>query len=352
MDIIDGLVAEFEEQKKDFSGENDLLFVRPGFPRRQMNNMEGENLIVDKVDVRNFFKRQLEVSINLVKAQIASFGKIKSERPRKVHQVILAGGVNGNYIRNAIRQEPQRVRLEMLSQHKVNHPKLERFNTWTSRGALLLLEDKKFVHDRILRRGYCYKWDKPTEQTRSTKRSKVVIDEEDGTRCLKDATKFLLHAGQRIGHHHKAYLWERHHNQWFFSHANLTLEPTADDTGFNHARQVFLIGEDLYYSDKPCKDGAWVEYPKYQIRKAGTLKFELGIDFVCQNFFNFSFHDRVEYRIAEYLNVIEIEGLDFHLKTIFSMRGVFQKQWDDLAGWAIVKESTLSWDDEGVLCSL
>lgn len=349
--IIDELVRDFERRKKRFSGfsssyGDEVRLILHGFPPSRVNGNNGGYIIVTKSIMMDFFKRQIDASVVLIEQQMERL-QTKNRALgafRAVDQIILVGGANeSRYIREVIKEQAvQNGRSNFHGRIDVKLPQIERLSTLTAQGALLLLQDKNFIGERILRRGYCVKWDKPTLRRKSTKDYLVEKDGEDGVMCMKEVSKFLLRAGDRIAHQHQVSM----RNGW----RALCMEPEVDDTGFDYAANCFLIDEAFFFCDKQSIDDLYVHHKPNGFHEVGVVTFRLDKD-LCHNFVETYEHEGRAYWRIQYEVKIEVVGLDFRYKMIIPETGVFEGDGaNDYGQHPIIAEGLLTWEDEGGLC--
>lgn len=349
--IIDALAREFERKKKRFSGStwdygDEIRLMLHGFPPCSNNSYHGGHILISKQTMEGFFARQIDASMRLICRQIERLQRSSQgvSQSASVDQIILVGGANeSRYVRGAIRRRLlQEDCLEIGGRVEVKLPQIERLSTLTAQGALLLLQDKDFIGERILRRGYCVKWDKPTLRRVSTREYLVERDGEDGIMCTKDVSKFLLRKGDRIGHRHVVSM----RSGW----RALCMEPATDDTGFDCTANCFLIDEQFFFCDMESIDDLYVHHKPNGFQEVGVVTFRLDRD-LCQSFIDTYQHEGRGYWRIQYEVSIEIEGLDFRYKMVIPETGVFDDTGPGGYGDnSIVAEGLLTWEDEGGLC--
>lgn len=348
--IIDGLIREFERKKKRFSGSSldygdEVRLMVPGFPATSINTHHGGYIVVDRQTVEKFFSRQIDASIRLISQQVERLLQSKQGvgRLRWVDQIILVGGANeSRYVRGAIqRRLMQNAQPEMSGRVEIRLPQVERLSTLTAQGALLLLQDKDFIGERVLRRGYCVKWAKETSLKRSTRQFRVERDSEDGAMCIRDVSKFLLRRGDRVAYRHKVSM----RSGW----RALCMEPAADDTGFDIANNCFLIDEHFFFCDKESFDDQWVYHKPNGFHEVGTVTFRLDRD-LCHRFVETYEHEGRDYWRIQYEVSVEIVGLDFRYKMVIPETGQFDTGPRGYGRRPIIAEGLLTWEDEGGLC--
>lgn len=349
--IVAELIRDFERRKKRFSGfsssyGDEVRLTLHGFPPSRVNGNNGGYIMVTKSVMMDFFKRQVDASVVLIDQQIERL-QTKNRALGALHsvdQIILVGGANeSKYVREAIKEHAVRSGgLDFHGRIDIKLPQVERLSTLTAQGALLLLQDKNFIGERILRRGYCVKWDKPTLLRKSTKDYLIEKDREDGVMCMKDVSKFLLRAGDRIAHQHQVSM----RNGW----RALCMEPEINDTGFDYAADCFLIDEAFFFCDKQSIDDLYVHHKQNGFHEVGVVTFRLDRE-LCHNFVETYEHEGRTYWRIQYEVKIEVVGLDFRYKMIIPETGVFEgDRPNDYGQNPIIAEGLLTWENEGGLC--
>lgn len=348
--IVDVLLRDFERKKKRFSGSSydygdEIRLKLHGFPRSNVNTNQGGYILVNKQNMEMFFCRQVDASVRLISKSIERFHRSQPAGwLTSVHQIILVGGANeSRYVRDAIRRRLLQDRdLEIGDRVDIRVPQIERLSTLTAQGALMLLQDKDFIGERILRRGYCVKWDKPTLRRTSTREFLVERDCEDGIMCTKDVSKFLLKQGDRIAHRHSVSM----RSGW----RALCMEPARDDTGFDAVGDCFLIDEQFFFCDSESIDDLYVYHKPHGFHEVGVVTFRLDRN-RCQKFVDTYEHEGKGYWKIQYEVSIEVVGLDFRYKMVIPETGVFDSTGVNRCGRnPIEAEGLLTWEDEGGLC--
>lgn len=131
------------------------------------------------------------------------------------------------------------------------------------RGALILLADKDFVGERIMRRGYAFTRDDPAPRSRTRHdKDRIIYCSVTRRRLQCDSAHWLLRVGMPVqGRLERSIRGER----WLFRNC-----PERNQDGQE-------IEETLWASNDPqdMVDGTWVESRTNHIFKVGSIRFRL-----------------------------------------------------------------------------
>lgn len=297
--FLDDACAQFESRKITFGSHrlSRLILEVPGVPEIALAQMKQNQIHLNEEELRQAF----DASFTPIKAMIdAMIGKFQENRSpgdpiQKIHKMLLIGGGSASpYLNNRIRDEyERRGSWEMQTSIPVNSRNDDRHGATSCivQGAILLLLDKAFLRERVIRRGYCVRVDEETERkVFSHLNFQVERDPHDGRWSRVEVSRFLIRSGERIGHYHRAVGPGGCWRGLFLDE----LKPHGWD-----------LEEEIFYSDTTSKDGLWVNSECNDIHPCGKLLFSLKeedcADFeLCTSTVNLAKprpYKRLEYRI-------------------------------------------------------
>ena len=267
--FLDEVEAKFEIQKIRF-GDSDLdgldIEVK-GLPELVQAGMRHNQLCVSGQEVRDSFEASCVPIKHMIDTMIDRFKQSlsPSQETQTITEILLIGGGSASpYIRAEITKEYERGgSREGQYPIPVRKRAVDRSGaaTWIAQGALLLLLDKAFLRERVIRRGYCIKIDEETTRRGfSHLNFEVQRDPHDGIWRRIDVSRFLIRIGERISSYHKA---TGPQGSWrgLFLHQ---MKPHGWD-----------LEEEIFYSDTTSEDGLWVTSERNDIHPCGMLRFSL-----------------------------------------------------------------------------
>ena len=272
--FLDEVVAEFEIKKKNFrhGQPGGLTLPIHGLPDRAASGMHHGAIQLEAEDVARCYDDGFE-RIRLMLNRMIERLSVKFQHSggvvQNVREILLVGGGSASpYMKEKIRSTFDDAGGDF--QIPVRTLGGEAVGTAQSivRGALLLLMDKAFVHERVLRRGYAVKLDEHTSSNDTSADHLVEMEEHDGAFVRRDVTRFLLRIGDHVGHYHTAYgpvgCWRS---------LFLDKKRFLDD----RRGRGWDCDEPVFFSDDITADGIWVNNPRYRdkIQPCGMLVFEL-----------------------------------------------------------------------------
>ena len=314
-DFLGHAVTAFEKAKRPFElfQQEGLRMTITGLPMTRCSMIKYDTLCISAEDVSSCFDAALvrmQHQIGTMIDRLQQGGSLDA-----LKEILLVGGSSASpYLREGIRQKfEERVYPGTDRTFPVRIIASDAYGASTSivKGALLLLMDKAFIDEQIVRRSYGVLWD--TEAGRGDfKKSHwlVVKDQHDGVRRKIDVTKFLLKKGDQIGERCERFgpkgCWRA-----LFEH---------------HKRfSGWKLEEEIVYSDVTAQDGIWVDDPRpdHKIHSDDKLLFWLTEDDCSAFETRLSIPDQRPYKYLEYQVKFTITGMEMKYEMIIPRSGKF-----------------------------
>lgn len=319
---MDELLAEIEEvfdkQKRTFSGtEHVVLPIRglPNMPAFKMSSEKGIDL--EPEEVRAIFQPSFTTlngmmvnALQEITAKIMSLGL----NGQRIDELLLVGGGGfSEYVRywltGLCQTTGQFICGYPIPVRMPNDPTASS-STSVSFGSLLLLADKAFVSERIIRRGYCFAWDNPVAVLTQPldPQQPTLIDPHEGDQRAEKVTKFLIRSGETVPLRHVVF--ERGWRGLF--------PDEAKDDGW-------WFEEQLFWSETITQNDIWVHRPGIDLHGMEPLVFNIP-RLPTTNFEERTSPDgRLWYHI-EYEIRLSLDGFDMEFELIIPRSGKFQDE--------------------------
>ncbi|KAK4941536.1 hypothetical protein LTR10_018555 [Elasticomyces elasticus] len=320
------LEKEFEQAERHFSGDRGQDLLIRGFPAVAVLGNQAGRVPLSVEDMAQTFRLSIDAITDMIKRNVeevreagASVGKI----------LVVGGGFNHRYTRNRVRHK-----IEVAAEAGYSIPvattseNTSSSSTTVAYGTALLLADKAFISERIIRRGFCIIWDVPIKELENKERiyprECITTDMHDGAESVMNVSKFLIRVGDRLP-------WERY---------VVTEEAWRGLSHMENGRRKrrWTISEGLCYCDAQCKDEELVDDPASEIhRMPSPITFTLS-EAECRGFETYwtpSTNSRKWYYRVEYDVALILEGLKmtFELRIPRSgrlgrkLKEVYRKRW-------------------------
>ena len=264
--------------------------------------MRQNELHLSEDDIRDAFESSFVPIKRMMDTMIEKFEESRSPAGpiHQINEILLVGGGSASpYLSDRIRDEYEH--RGFLEEH-CSIPVRTRANDRSGaancivQGALLLLMDKAFLRERVIRRGYCVKLDEITvPRDFSPLNYEVRRDLHDGTWRRVDVWRFLIRIGERVNHHHRA---SGPRGTW----RGLLLDE-VEPHGWD-------LEEEIFYSDSTSTDSLWIYGERNDIRPCGMLRFSLTQEDSRLFEVRESPIDGRRYKYLEYRVDFVIEGID------------------------------------------
>ena len=227
----------------------------------------------------------------------------------KVDQILMCGGSSlSNHLRNAIRElyDPIPVRLPT--------PQAGGSRT-VAMGAILLLEDKGFIQERMIRHGFCVAWFKPISELRGRRFPDEYVEENEVDHIDRvNVSKFFFHAGSLL-----PLQYEAPHVRGYRQLRMKDL--TEDDNGLG-----WDIVETLYYCEKPSDDDLAVEDDSNAIEEMPmTLTYRIPYHH-AQKYWGVEEYDCEDCYEIEYEVILFLDGERMRFEILIPRLGKFDKK--------------------------
>lgn len=284
-----------------------------GLPITRCSMIKYDTLYVSAEDVSSCFDAALVRVQHQIGTMISRLQQARSLNALK--EILLVGGSSASpYLREGIRQKfEERAYPGTNRTFPVRIIAGDAYGALTSivKGALLLLMDKAFIDERIVRRSYGVLWD--IEAGRGDfKRSHLLVvkDQHDGVRRKVDVTKFLFRKGDRIGERCERFgpkgCWRA-----LFEHRK--------------RGKGWELEEEIVYSDVTARDGIWVDDPgpDHKIHSDDKLLFWLTEEDCSAFETRLSVPDQHPYKYLEYQVKFTITGMEMKYEMIIPRSGKF-----------------------------
>ena len=314
--FLDEAEQRFEFKKRDWNQERGLLLSFSRLPATPSAGLRQDCIHLPEETVRKAFKSSLDPILILIDTTCRKYHdkyplNDGTDNSRICEILLVGGGSACTYVKEELRKvyaagksqdAPYPIAVRVSGDHGSGS------TTSIVKGALLLMLDRAFVAERVIRRGYCVGLDEPCMQgDRRDPQYKVLRDPFEGIDVRIDVTRFLIRIGERIGHEHRAigpqgcwrglFLDEKGPHGW-------TLE------------------ENIYHSDTCSQDSIWINDPKRDdIKQCGILKVVLSEE-DCKGF---------EVRVSpirgrhflylEYFVELVIKGIEMTYQIVIPMSG-------------------------------
>lgn len=237
------LEQKFEKPKRGFTGRDPAEIRIDGFPSiPSLGYNQIGRIPLSQEDMAEMFA----LSIDKINAMICRTIEKVHEAGATVDKILLVGGgFNSRYMRNRIRLTYESTEDSAAGYPipvAAPHERATSSSSTVAYGSLLLLADKAFINERIIRRGFCVAWDKDKSEIpgRRYPAHRVFRDPHDNVVCVREVARYLIRAGDRLP-------WSKYVEVCEGWRA-LSLQEKGQ------IKHQWTIREALYYCDKACRD--------------------------------------------------------------------------------------------------
>lgn len=243
---------EFETAKRNFKGESRVTLHIPDLPNQPQWRMGGGNKIVLQVeDMMAIFQDSIQRIRMMLRNTIAEVEREDREQGkpvRHINRVVLYGGGGSNPYLFRKLNDILNNKHQPLAGYPILVSRPQDRITSTSEtvacGSLLILTDRHFIKESVLRMGYCIAVDKMRKDVERSmeNRERVRVDPDDKKGRLRQLAHFLVRAGQRVSFPFSTYY-----------HGTATINIAKKKKG------VYELKEVLFRTATEYEDDAWVK---------------------------------------------------------------------------------------------
>jgi hypothetical protein len=321
--FLDEVELQFEMRKRSWVPGECLSLEISGLPDSPLFGLRRNCLELSDEDVTEAFNSSINPIMRMLDAM---FERFHTRYPlstdgigAKIAEILLVGGssaspylkqkIRDRYTRGTTTTRPYSVTVRMADRNGMGA------ETCIAQGSLLLMMDRHFVTERVIRRGYCVQLDEESQPNdRKNRLVRVHRDPHDGTKRRVEVTKFLIKIGERIGDYHQAHgpsgCWR-----------GLFLDEKTE--------AGWVLEEPIFYSDQFSLDGVWINHPRNNhIQRCGVLRVQLTEE-DCS-----SFETKISkiggrpYKYLEYQVQFEIKGIVMSYQIVIPKNGQFLEAGD------------------------
>ena len=259
------VARQFEKEKRDFRGTEDLYLPLPGLPDIPEYRMVGGHTIVFSArDVREAFGVCLEGIFRMTDEAINAISKARGPG-RQLDEIIVVGGAfHSPYLLEQYRNRYSTATNSLKHPVPVSLPsEAASVSITVARGAVRLSADKNIIGERHIRRSFCVRWWMEVGKAKYPPES-IERSREDG-RDRVCVTEFLL----KKGLHRQVYESRplRFKGAW---------RPLWEDELGNDG--TWSVEEPLYYSDTIFQNKVWISDEIDLHDMPNSLTFKIALD--------------------------------------------------------------------------
>ncbi|KAI1621994.1 hypothetical protein EDD37DRAFT_696460 [Exophiala viscosa] len=249
------LDRKFEQAKRQFSGDRGQDLLIRGFPAVAVLGNRAGRVPISVEDTAQTFRLSIDGITDMIKRNVEEVREAGADVDKIL---VVGGGFNHRYTRNRVRHK-----IEVAAEAGYPIPVATTSENTSSSsatvayGTALLLADKAFISERIIRRGFCIIWDVPIKELENKERvyprEWIITDMHDGAKSVMNVSKFLIRVGDRLP-------WERY---------VITEEAWRGLSHMENGRRKrrWVISEALCYCDAQCHDEELVDDPANEIHR-------------------------------------------------------------------------------------